>query len=365
MTDQAPAIDFATLARRLEEGTLPRDFILHAARGLLPLAEDELLAVLAMLSGSEDEEVRSLAGTTLAEMPARSVAAFAMNQQAEGRHLDRLAATLDNDVVLEAVLRNRSTWDETIVRLAATLRAPLLQDIIVTNQERILRTPGILDALFENEHLAPDIRRRALEVREEFFDKQARLTATRPDTPLLEEEASLEGIDEIADLLEKAIEAPSTVGSAESDGVPPEPLHPDQVPAYNRILAMTVSERIRCAFKGGKSERAILIRDKNKLICTAVLRNGRISEQEIEGYASSRSVDDEVLRIIGTTRSWMAKYPIMLALTRNPKVPPGVVMPLLNRLTLKDLQFLGRDRGVSEVVRKTAAKIAATRTKHS
>jgi hypothetical protein len=57
----------------------------------------------------------------------------------------------------------------------------------------------------------------------------------------------------------------------------------------------------------------------------------------------------------------MAKYGIMLALIRNPKAPIGVVLPLINRLTLRDLKSLQQDKGVSETVRQTAKRLYVQR----
>jgi hypothetical protein len=355
MTGPAPggALDAESLIERIDDGSLPKDFILHAARGYLPLAQEELVTVLAVLTSSGDEEVRTLSRSSLGEMPNSVLAAFASNQTAGARYLDLLASATSDPLVLEAIARNRSTPDFTVQRLAATA-PPVLQDVIVTNQERILRTPGILEELLANPQLSPDVRRRALETREEFFDKQRR--QQERESVLLEEELSTEGEEIISDLLERAA-AEDAAGAAAAETVPAVD-HPDHLPAYNRILKMTVSEKIRCAFKGGKSERAILIRDRNKIVCTAVLRNGRINESEIEGFASSRSVEDEVLRVIGMNRNWMSKYPVMLALVRNPRAPIGVVLPLVNRLTLKDLLLLSKDRNVSDVVRKTASRLS-------
>ena len=64
-----------------------------------------------------------------------------------------------------------------------------------------------------------------------------------------------------------------------------------------------------------------------------------------------RNVDEEVLRLIAMKRDWMAKYNIAVTLARNPKCPVGVVLPLINRLTLRDLKGLKDDKGVSEAVR--------------
>jgi hypothetical protein len=105
----------------------------------------------------------------------------------------------------------------------------------------------------------------------------------------------------------------------------------------------------------------LLVRDRNRLICSAVMRNPRMSEQEVEAIAGMRNVDDEALRILSTRRDWMGKYKIMLTLVRNPKAPLGVVLPFINRLTLRDLKGLKDDRGVQQVVRETARKIYLTR----
>ena len=137
------------------------------------------------------------------------------------------------------------------------------------------------------------------------------------------------------------------------------------VPAFTRILNMSVADKVKLAFKGGRSERNILVRDRNKLICSAVMRNPRMSETEAEQIASLRNVDEEVLRIISTRRDWMSKLNIMSSLARNPRTPIGVVLPLINRLTLRELKALKDDKGVSEVVRATARKLHQQRAKKS
>jgi hypothetical protein len=52
----------------------------------------------------------------------------------------------------------------------------------------------------------------------------------------------------------------------------------------------------------------------------------------------------------------------MVTLCRNPKAPIGVVLPLINRLTLRDLKFLKDDKGVQQTVREMAKKAFLMRT---
>jgi hypothetical protein len=119
---------------------------------------------------------------------------------------------------------------------------------------------------------------------------------------------------------------------------------------------------VMVAYRGDRTARMLLVRDRNKLICSAVMRNPRMTEREAESIASMRNVEDEVLRILAMRRDWMSKYPIMYTLVRNPKAPVGVVLPLINRLTLRDLKALKDDRGVQAIVRDVARKHYLMRT---
>jgi len=105
-----------------------------------------------------------------------------------------------------------------------------------------------------------------------------------------------------------------------------------------------------------------LIRDSNKVVCSAVVNNPRITEQEIENIAAMRTVSDEVLRIISMNRSWARSYSIIHNLARNPKTPIPTVMNIMNRIRTKDLQNLAQNRNVSEAVRRQAYRLAGARS---
>jgi hypothetical protein len=137
----------------------------------------------------------------------------------------------------------------------------------------------------------------------------------------------------------------------------PEPEKPAEENAQStlqRIAAMTVAQRIGLAMKGSREERAILIRDPNKLVSVAVLSSPKMSEPEVESIAKMASISEEILRIIANTRGWMKRYGIVLALARNPKTPVAISMNLLSRLTEKDVRAISTDRNVPEVLRITA-----------
>ena len=123
---------------------------------------------------------------------------------------------------------------------------------------------------------------------------------------------------------------------------------------------MNFPQRIRAAMKGTREQRAILIRDPNKLICASVLSSPKVSVPEVESFARMQNVSEDVLRIIGHNRAWLKSYGVILALTKNPKTPLALSMQLMTRLTTKDLAKLSVDRNVPEALRISSRKKVAS-----
>ena len=364
MSSVAPTeLSAGIIIQRVAAGVFPRETVEMIARGLLPLPQAELVPVLAFLALQPDAEIAATAHSSLAEIPSRIVYGFASDENATPDHLVLLMRASQDAAILEGLIRNRAVPDDAIAELAGRADAAV-QEIVVINQARILRAPQILDALLANPHLSADARRRALETREEFFDKKARIEAERV---VDEDEPDLELPDDaIADLLAKAAEEDAAKLAQKPLEVPESELKDAKRQSiFTKILLMTISEKVQLAFKGGKTERMILIRDHNRLIASAVMRNPRMSQSEVEQIAGMRSIEEEVLRLIGVRRDWVAKYPIAGALVRNPKAPIGVVLPLINRLTLRDLKNLKDDKGVSDVVRGAARRAYIQRSQKS
>jgi len=122
------------------------------------------------------------------------------------------------------------------------------------------------------------------------------------------------------------------------------------------LAAMTFPQRLKAAVKGTREQRAILIRDPNKLICASVLSSPKVSIPEVESFAKMQNVSEDVLRIIATNRAWLKSYGVILALAKNPKTPLSLSMALSSRLTTKDLAKLSVDRNVSEALRISSRK---------
>lgn len=353
------------LKERILSDEAPEDFQMLVARGFLPVGQEDLIPILIHLGRSPNESIASQARSSLGEAPRGLIQSFAEDEASPPAVLGDLAVVTEDRAVLEKLVRNRVTPHDAIAALARKADARL-QEAIVTNQRRILEEPEILEGLEANPSLTGDTKRRIREIREEFFEKeQVRRDARekRAEEAELAAEAQRE-LDEILAKVEDDRPEEETLQGAPAGVADATEDDPDEnLSAWVRILRMSVSERVQAAFKAGKTERTILIRDRNRLVCSAVIRSPRITETEVETYAGMRNIDGEVLRLIGMKREWMRKYPIMMALIKNPKAPPGVVLPLVNRLTLRDLKGLSTDKGVPDVIRVSARRLFNQKTR--
>jgi replication fork clamp-binding protein CrfC len=129
-----------------------------------------------------------------------------------------------------------------------------------------------------------------------------------------------------------------------------------------RLAKMSVSERVQFAIKGGSEARRTLIRDSNKVVQRAVLQSPRLTDQEVEAFASMASLTDEILRLIANNRVFRKNYTVVRNLMNNSKTPLDVTLHMLPTLNAMDLKKLSTNKNVPETLRTTALKLQRTRT---
>lgn len=130
----------------------------------------------------------------------------------------------------------------------------------------------------------------------------------------------------------------------------------DQQSITQKLALLGVADRMKAAMKGSKSERAILIRDPNKLVSAAVLSSPKLSQSEVENFAKLANVSEEILRTIGMNRGWTKNYGVVAALTKNPKTPLAVALRFVQRLNDRDLKMIALDRNLQEPLKLAVRK---------
>ncbi|WP_306533847.1 hypothetical protein [Geobacter sp.] len=132
---------------------------------------------------------------------------------------------------------------------------------------------------------------------------------------------------------------------------------------YQLAQVMGVSDKIKIAQTGDKEWRMILIRDSNKLVSGTVIKNPRITEQEVLVIAKSSIQNDEILRVICANKEWIKNYQIRKALVENNKTPLPTALRFLATLGEKDLAHLAKSKSISSVLSTQARKLLLSKKK--
>ena len=133
---------------------------------------------------------------------------------------------------------------------------------------------------------------------------------------------------------------------------------------YKLCQEMGVAEKIKSALSGDKEWRTILIKDSNKLVSGAVIKNPRITEAEVLAIAKSKIQNDEILRVICLNREWIKNYQIRKALVENSKTPLPNALRFMSTLGEKDLTALAKSKNVGTVISTQARRFLLAKTKH-
>jgi hypothetical protein len=363
--------------RRFVGPEVKRDAKLLAARGMLPLPPRDLAYVLFGLSREADPDLKETAGQSLLHMPENILRGLIEDALAHPLLLDFMARNLALESSLqETVALNKNTHDETIVFQSGLTNKRLI-DIISENQIRILRNPGIVDALAENiltgqAQLERIIRFVELETRRtrkaeagEGMKVETEEDTGKPEVEGAEDkvEAVTSGGEEEVGAVTSGEESPWARMTFDADllrdhqALSEEELAEIENNLYKKVQNMKVSEKIKLAIMGGANARGLLIKDANKMVSCSVLKSPRITENEVEGFSRSRSVSDEVIRIIANSREWTRNYQIKINLAVNPKTPQSDAMRFLNYLRDKDLRDIARSKNVPGSVAGQAKRI--------
>ena len=342
------------LVDQFRRGGVPQDLRLIAAQGLLPLKPDDLLELWTDLLADADAGVRSAAEASLSGFPAQELAPVLRSRETPPAVLSWAVRRRPERELREIALQNTSLPDETIEALAPTL-SEALAELVVINQTRLLRRTSLLVALESNPGLNNDQRRRLRELRETFRVGQLAEPAA-PAAPPPPAAPLPAAPPEVVPL-----ELPAEVPLTEDEAVvryltADERQQSEKVSVVQKVYRLNTAEKMIVALKGSREERAILVRDPNRIVSAAVLGSPRLTEAEIEAFSAMKNVSDQVLREIGNHREWTKRYAVANNLVRNPRTPIGIALTLVPRLNPKDVKGLAIDRNVPEAVRKHAQK---------
>lgn len=273
-----------------------------------------------------------------------------------------LAGDLDEMVAERAQQAILSQPPETFVE--ALKREKAIPALFAYAGKHLADKPGICDAMVANkncsaEYLVPVARhlsslgiKALMEELERVSDSPALAAALEHSSAITNEQKT-----QLHELLGSAIdEAALAEAAAEA-----EPDTAKRTTLLQRLAKMTVAERVQFAIKGGSEARRTLIRDSNKVVQRAVLQSPRLTDQEVEAFASMSALTDEILRLIANNRNFRKNYVVVRNLLNNPKTPLDVSLHMLPMINAMDLKKLTTNKNIPETLRSTALKLQRTR----
>jgi hypothetical protein len=400
----------------IRASAVPATLVHSAARGALALPAAEMIEILVHLA-NHNKIFGQQARMTLAGWEEKSSLAAAADPKTSLEVLQYLTSA-DNlrPVLLPALLENPSVPEESLVALASAASREVVQAMQAS--PRVQQSAAIRRALTENPRTTADVTKPQESGTNEDVDEPANkepksdtvepeadeVLASLPDVTEPEEPAEVLDEQISAFLTEHATEieaekdkpfqplggmldefsiepplqqadapvlltetAPKEPPAAEPAKAPAQPLvkhsykpHEGETKrgsALQKISKLDIKGRIQLAMKGTKEERSILIRDGTKIVALAVLESPKVTDGEVETFASQKNVLEAVLRGIPMKRRYAKHYPIVRNLVFNPRTPMDVALGLMKNMLVADLRNLSSNKQVSETVRKLALKM--------
>lgn len=140
---------------------------------------------------------------------------------------------------------------------------------------------------------------------------------------------------------------------------PKEEKTPQQNP-WDRLRGMSQMEKILLAVKAERSERAILAQDNDPRVLLSLLRNPRLTVDEVVRVAKSSFLTFQIADVIVKASQWMGNLDVRVALIHNPKTPPAFSMRILPTLPEGEIRAIAR-AGTNMALKTAALRILQAR----
>lgn len=387
----------------IRASAVPATLMQSAARGALSVPAPEAIEILVHLA-VHNKVFGMQARMTLAGWDENASMQAAANPHTPREVLDYMIAAENlRPVLLPQLLENPSVSEESLITLAASGTREVAEAML--KSPRVKATPEVLNALQSNSSLAENDSAgvEGLLVAEGFTPGESPAAAAtlneNPDAVLDEDlvaylnanakEIATEGQKPFQpiggvyeDLSLDLDEPPAATPAAATPATPATPVaaapaaprkapvqkksrlgaEEERASALQKISMLDIKGRIQLAMRGTKEERSLLIRDGTKVVALAVLESPKISDSEVEKFASQKNVLEAVLRQIPLNRRFVKHYGIVRNLVFNPRTPLDVSLGLMKNLLVHELRNLSSNKEVSETVRKLATKMFKQKT---
>src|SRR5229473_4611064 len=122
---------------------------------------------------------------------------------------------------------------------------------------------------------------------------------------------------------------------------------------WDHIRSLSQIEKILLAVKADRTERALLLQDNDPRVLLSLLRNPRLTVDEVARLAKSTFLNYQIADVIMKTTQWMSVLDVRVGLIHNAKTPPAMALRILPTLPEPEVRSIAR--AGSNMALKTAA----------
>jgi len=161
--------------------------------------------------------------------------------------------------------------------------------------------------------------------------------------------------------LQRLLERPAGIAGEPSapDAAESEPASDDtpekRQNSWDRIRALSQMEKILLAVKADRTERALLLQDNDPRVLLSLLRNPRLTIDEVARLARSSFLNYQIADVLMKTSQWMGNLDVRLGLVHNPKTPPAFSLRLLPTLPDAEVRTIAR-QGTNMALKQAALR---------
>jgi hypothetical protein len=134
-----------------------------------------------------------------------------------------------------------------------------------------------------------------------------------------------------------------------------------EVNSWDKIRNLSRVEKLLLAPKADRSERQVLMQDNDAQVIFSLLKNPRITTEEVIRIARSPMLSSIAAELITKTTIWASNSEIRAALVYNARTPTPLALKLLPTLPEPDIRQIAKSSAVSQALKQAALRIVINR----
>lgn len=150
------------------------------------------------------------------------------------------------------------------------------------------------------------------------------------------------------EVLEEALEEVADGGEDEGSA--------SQQSVWDRLRSLSRTEKLLLTPKADRIERAILAQDSDPQVLYTLLKNPRLTADEVIRIAKSPFLTFQTAEAIVKSTQWFSNLEVRVALVHNAKTPPAFALRILQTLPEAEVRTISRGAATSMALKQAALK---------